>query len=370
MRVHISPTDGVEDADIRVESASAKSRISIIESSARMLRGNVIMATQESLLCLSLLVGGCVASDADSVSGSTDAATTGTSSGTTSSSGPATSSDAATSPGDDDGDMSSEGTSSSGGDSSTGSDSHLASVRVAHMSLEQGPLRLCVDGEALAPFEETTLAYPQMTAYIRVPQASEVAFVLPDEDCTATPLAAFDIDLPQDSQATLVLYGDPGLPDRPLETAVLADSPQTLPTNPKLARVRLFHTDTDVDALDVGVSPAPGVQVLIFDNVPYGGSPAGSDVGQLDEHSYVDGVPISIPTDRLNIWHQGTTDVLGWVAAEDLLFEPGKVFSVFAAGRATTGTPEAVVCRDELTFAMPRARWASCEVAIPNQTET
>lgn len=130
-----------------------------------------------------------------------------------------------------------------------------------------------------------------------------------------------------------------------------------------LTRLRNFHTDTDVGRLDIGIEPAPGAQLFLFQDVPYGGMAQGSSVGRVSERGYVN-IPSDPPADRLNIWRHGTTDVLGWFPTSDLPFVGGDTFTVFPAGRALTGTPEAVLCTDTVVKATAEQLLAVCEVFV------
>ncbi|MGH1344654.1 MAG: DUF4397 domain-containing protein [Nannocystales bacterium] len=322
------------------------------------------MTTNRLLLCLGLLAASCTSSDSEhtETSGhSTDgtggvSATSGTTSGSTL--------------GESSGSVETSSTGSSSGDPTTTSETGgVASIRFAHMSVEQRPVMICADGAAVAPFEARSIAYPEVTAYVAIAAAAEFSLVPEGDDCAAESALSVPLELGENELATVVLYGDPGLPERPLELAVLLDASGTPPTNPDLARARVFHTDTDIGPIDVGVSPAEGVRLHVFGGVPYGGRASGSDVGQLGERHYVDGIPVVLPAERLNIWEHESPTVLGWFSTEDPPFEANGVFSVFAAGRVSTGTPEAVICRDEVESATERAPWAACEVFVPNRPD-
>ncbi|MBL4686424.1 MAG: DUF4397 domain-containing protein [Nannocystaceae bacterium] len=252
-------------------------------------------------------------------------------------------------------------------DGSTAVASETVRLRIAHMSVDGLDVIVCVDGEPIAPLGATPIAYPNVTAYLDVPTDAEVTLLPVGSRCHDDTQLDIDLDLAPGAWATLVLFGDPALADRPLELRLLLDETDLPPTSANLARARNFHVDVDIGAIDVGVSPALGVQLMLFDNVPYGGTAQGSDIGTLTERGYVDGALPMVPTDRLNIWTHGTTEVLGWLPTDPPALQAGAVHSIFAAGKVLSGTPEAVVCLDTVAMATAEALWTRCQVFIPVQ---
>lgn len=250
--------------------------------------------------------------------------------------------------------------------SATGPQAMTTSVRFAHMSVEQAAVILCVDGEPATPLLGTPIAYPQVTAYLSVAANATLAVAPEDADCDATPLLELELDHGADELSTVVMFGDPGSASRPLELRALLDESDLPPSTPSLTRVRNFHTDTDVGNIDVGLVPTAGTQVFIFEDVGYGSVAQSSSLGEVTERGYVDGIPSMPPAERLNVWLHGTTDVLGWFATSTIAFAPGGTYTVFPAGRALVGTPEAVVCVDRPDPATDQELFSECDVFIPN----
>lgn len=248
-------------------------------------------------------------------------------------------------------------------ESSTGATPSTTLLRFAQMSVEQPPVMLCVDGEPIEPLGTTAVSYPEVTAYLSVASDATVSVVAADADCQAKPSAQVQLEHGADELTTLVLFGDPTSQRRPLQMQALLDESGVAPPNMMSTRLRNFHTDTDVGRLDVGIEPAPGTQLFLFQDVPYGGVAQGSSVGRVSERGYVN-VPSAPPADRLNIWLHGTTDLLGWFPTSDLPFVGGDTFTVFPAGRALTGIPEAVLCTDTVVKATADQLLTACEVFV------
>lgn len=339
-----TPTRG---AGVRTELARDISEVCVAATSARELKTSVGMTTRFVHIALLLPLYACGTTDSTQAAGETEAETQG---------GTATGASATSNTEDDDG----------SDDGSTGA-AETARLRIAHMSADGHEVVVCVDGEPVAPLGTTAIAYPNVTAYLEVPTDAEVALLSTGARCDEDTELDVALALSPGAWATLVLFGDPALADRPLQLEVLVDETDLPPTSADLARARNFHVDVDLGAIDVGISPAPGMQLMLFDNVPYGGTAGGSDIGTLTERGYVDGAPPMVPTDRLNIWTHGTTEVLGWLPTEPAALQAGSVHSIFAAGKALSGTPEAVVCLDTVAMATADALWTSCQVFIPVQ---
>lgn len=247
--------------------------------------------------------------------------------------------------------------------SGTAADSSTALVRFAQMSVEQQPVVLCIDGEPVQPLGATAVAYPEVTAYLTVATDAVVSVAAMDADCQIDPAVQIQLTLDADALSTLVLFGDPGSKRRPLQLQALLDESDVAPPSMTMTRIRNFHTDTDVGTLDIGIEPVPGTQVFLFEDVAYGGVAQASTVSRVSQRGYVN-VPSNPPAERLSIWNHGTMDVLGWFATADFPFVGGDTFTVFPAGRALTGIPEAVLCTDSVVEATAGQLLNACEVFV------
>ncbi|MEM6926055.1 MAG: DUF4397 domain-containing protein [Myxococcota bacterium] len=236
-------------------------------------------------------------------------------------------------------------------------------IRFAALTVDLPAVDVCwsVDG-APSPIV-TGLSYPTMTQYADVPlaQGAEVTVAPAGAGCDSEDGIVVAVERRDDddpTHRTLVFVGDaePGLAEMiGFEAILLSDDPEPPTTG---AKVRNFHADPVAPVIDVGVQALTGQPTFLFEEVAYTQTAGGSSLGEVTARGYVDGVPlIRLPVD---VFDHVTGD---WILTIEGAppFAEGKIYTLFPAGKVTTGRAEVLICEDE-TIPYAERPFASCEL--------